>query len=93
MDWRIADAARHCVDSTGHSRQDQTENHGWEEDLTERERETAHHIARGASNKEIARELGITERTVKAHVGAILEKLNLRDRLQIALRVNGQTPA
>ncbi len=63
----------------------------WADILTEREREIARHIARGASNKEIARELGITERTVKAHVGAILEKLKVRDRLQIALRVNGQT--
>jgi DNA-binding NarL/FixJ family response regulator len=63
----------------------------WADILTEREREIARHIARGASNKEIARELGITERTVKAHVGAVLEKLKVRDRLQIALRVNGQT--
>lgn len=70
-------------------RQDQTANQSWAERLTERECETARHIARGASNKEIARELGITERTVKAHVGSILEKLRVRDRLQIALRVNG----
>lgn len=71
---------------------DQAAGQAWDENLTEREREIARHIARGASNKEIARELGITERTVKAHVGAVLEKLKVRDRLQIALRVNGQTP-
>ena len=47
-------------------------------------------LATGASNKEIARSLGITERTVKAHVGAILEKLQVRDRLQLSLVVNGQ---
>lgn len=62
---------------------------GWADTLTEREREVAHAIARGASNKEVARELAITERTVKAHVGAILEKLDARDRLQLSLIVNG----
>jgi DNA-binding NarL/FixJ family response regulator len=45
----------------------------------------------GASNKEIARQLGITERTVKAHVGAMLEKLGARDRLKLALIINGQS--
>lgn len=62
---------------------------GWADTLTEREREVAHAVARGASNKEVARELAITERTVKAHVGAILEKLGARDRLQLSLIVNG----
>ncbi len=61
----------------------------WAGALTEREREVAHAVARGASNKEVARELAITERTVKAHVGAILEKLGARDRLQLSLIVNG----
>lgn len=69
--------------------QDQAANQDWAESLTEREREIARHIALGASNKEIARKLSITERTVKAHVSAVLEKLKVRDRLQIALRVNG----
>lgn len=63
----------------------------WAEGLTDREREVAITLATGASNKEIARSLGITERTVKAHVGAILEKLQVRDRLQLSLVVNGQT--
>jgi len=62
----------------------------WAHLLTEREREVAITLAQGASNKEIARKLGITERTVKAHVGAILEKLKVRDRLQLSLIVNGQ---
>lgn len=63
----------------------------WTERLTEREKEVAITLATGASNKEIARLLGITERTVKAHVGAVLEKLQVRDRLQLSLVVNGQT--
>jgi DNA-binding NarL/FixJ family response regulator len=61
----------------------------WSVSLTEREREVAIAVAQGASNKEIARQLDITERTVKAHVGAILEKLAVRDRLQLSLIVNG----
>lgn len=61
--------------------------------LTKREQEVARAIANGSSNKEIARQLGITERTVKAHVGAVFQKLKARDRLHLALMVNGQRPA
>lgn len=61
----------------------------WTLRLTPREQEVARAIAEGASNKEIARGLGITERTVKLHVGAVLDKLGVRDRLQVALIVNG----
>jgi DNA-binding NarL/FixJ family response regulator len=53
--------------------------------LSAREREIAQRVARGESNKEIARGLDITERTVKAHLSAIFEKLGVRDRLQLAL--------
>ncbi|MBK6630085.1 MAG: response regulator transcription factor [Betaproteobacteria bacterium] len=61
----------------------------WASLLTPREQEVARAVAEGASNKEIARGLGITERTIKLHVGAVLEKLGVRDRLQLALIVNG----
>ncbi len=61
--------------------------------LTEREHAVAKAVTSGASNKEIARLLGITERTVKAHVSAIFEKLGLRDRLQLALLVNRSAAA
>ncbi|WP_284700256.1 response regulator transcription factor [Leeia speluncae] len=57
--------------------------------LTVRELEVARLVAKGASNKDIARELDITERTVKAHVSTVLEKLEVNDRLQLALKVNG----
>lgn len=66
-----------------------SEGAAWAITLTEREREVAVAVAGGASNKEIARQLDITERTVKAHVGAILDKLGARDRLQLSLIVNG----
>ena len=61
----------------------------WRQTLTAREQEAAALLARGASNKEIARQLDITERTVKSHVGAMLEKLGARDRLQLSLIING----
>jgi NarL family two-component system response regulator LiaR len=55
------------------------------EDLTPRELEVLRLIASGMSNKEIGRELVMTERTVKGHVSNILSKLNLQDRTQAAL--------
>ncbi|MEM6614672.1 MAG: response regulator transcription factor [Cyanobacteria bacterium P01_C01_bin.72] len=58
-----------------------------EEDLplTSREQEVLQLIATGYSNKEIAAQLYITERTVKNHVNSILRSLNLRDRTQAAI--------
>ena len=57
--------------------------------LTAREQEVAKTLANGASNKEIARALNITDRTVKAHVSNIFQKLDARDRLHLALIING----
>jgi DNA-binding NarL/FixJ family response regulator len=53
--------------------------------LTEKEREVALHVAKGASNKEIARDLNVSERTIKAHLTTVFEKLGVRDRLQLAV--------
>lgn len=57
--------------------------------LSEREREVAEAIARGLSNAEIAAELYMSLASVKAHVGRILSKLGVDNRVQIALAVRG----
>ena len=53
--------------------------------LTAREQQVLCAIARGRANREIARDLGMAEKTVKTHVSAILTKLGVQDRTQAAL--------
>jgi DNA-binding NarL/FixJ family response regulator len=53
--------------------------------LTEREREVMALVVRGLSNSEIRRQLYLSEPTVKTHVGRILMKLGVRDRVQLVV--------
>ncbi len=55
------------------------------ETLTSREREVLAELTKGRSNREIARALGVSEKTVKAHVSSVLAKLGVQDRTQAAL--------
>lgn len=57
--------------------------------LTEREHQVAMEVVTGLLNKEVANKLGITERTVKAHLVAVFEKLGVRDRMQLMLKIRG----
>lgn len=61
--------------------------------LTQREHEIATLVGNGESNKQIAQRLSITERTVKAHLTEIFRKLDVADRLKLALIVNNSTGA
>ncbi|HEY9849764.1 MAG TPA: response regulator transcription factor [Leptolyngbyaceae cyanobacterium] len=65
---------------------------GWAE-LTPREQEILKLIGTGASNREIAQTLHISEKTVKNHVTSILHRLNLRDRTQVAIFANSFLPS
>jgi DNA-binding NarL/FixJ family response regulator len=54
-------------------------------ELTSREREVLDLVRQGLANKAIARRLGISERTVKAHLGSVFQRLGVTDRTQAAL--------
>ncbi|MBU6527823.1 response regulator transcription factor [Methylocystis sp. MJC1] len=57
-----------------------------QEPLTDREKDVLNHVAAGKGNREIAREMGLAEGTVKNHVSTILAKLHLRSRTELAIR-------
>ncbi|MEG0151224.1 MAG: response regulator transcription factor [Comamonas sp.] len=61
----------------------------WAESLSAREQEVARYAAMGESNLEIAARLSISERTVRAHLSAVFEKLQVQDRLMLVLKVHG----
>ena len=58
---------------------------GRHDGISEREAEVMRLVARGQANKQIARELGIAQSTVKSHIGSLLSKLGLLSRTQLAL--------
>lgn len=83
MTGKLVEAFRSSVDAQGEPREKAVADPI--DTLSPREREILVHIARGASNKAIARALGIAETTVKIHVQHILRKLDLSSRVQAAV--------
>ncbi len=61
--------------------------------LSAREREVLEHLARGLANKQIGRSLGISERTVKVHVGHVFRAIGVADRTSAALWAREHLPA
>ncbi|MFW1677894.1 response regulator transcription factor [Pontibacter sp. JAM-7] len=59
-------------------------------DLSEREQDVLSELSKGMSNKEIARTLDITERTVKAHLSSIFSKTGMSDRVSLVLLLSGK---
>ncbi len=57
-------------------------------ELTHKELDVAKQVAVGATNKEIAEQLHMSERTVKAHLSSVFDKMAVRDRVQLALTMN-----
>ena len=61
--------------------------------LTARERQVLELILLARSNREIARQLGIEERTVKAHVGSLMRKTGVDNRIELSMRILSRPPA
>ena len=64
-----------------------TKNESWKDLLTDREIETMEWVQQGKTNVEIGEQMHISERTVKAHIHNMLEKLDAKDRLGLVLKV------
>lgn len=62
-------------------------NDGWRKHVTDREAQTLALVMEGKSNNEIAEKMFISERTVKAHMSKLLEKLGAKDRLGLVLKI------
>ncbi len=60
---------------------------GWKDGLTDREIQVCEAVLNGQNNKQIAEQIFVTERTVKAHLHNIFQKLNVKDRLSLAIKI------
>ncbi|MEO9275908.1 response regulator transcription factor [Marinomonas sp. 5E14-1] len=65
----------------------QTASQQWSNNLTPREKETANAVLQGKSNKEIAKLMAISERTVKSHIRKLFDKFHVNDRLALVLKI------
>jgi len=82
---RLVSELRKYVDA--HRKPAETPAHDTLAELTQREREIVRLIVEGASNKEVASSLNISERTVKGHLSNVFQKLGVADRLKLMLYV------
>ena len=82
---RLVSELRKYVDT--HRKPPETPAHDALAELTQREREIVRLIVEGASNKEVASSLNISERTVKGHLSNVFQKLGVADRLKLVLLV------
>ncbi len=82
---RLVSELRKYVDA--HRKPPETPAHDALTELTPREREIVRLIVEGASNKEVASSLNISERTVKGHLSNVFQKLGVADRLKLMLYV------
>lgn len=89
--WLGRDVLKHLITLTTRGNRQSDISEEVLEGLTKREREVALEAAKGNSNKEIARTLSISERTVKAHLTSVFDTLKVRDRLHLALVLQGQS--
>lgn len=90
--WLGRELLKHLITLSTHgNRQQQDVIDEVLEALTKREREVALEAAKGNSNKEIARTLSISERTVKAHLTSVFDTLKVKDRLHLALVLQGKS--
>jgi len=89
--WLGRDLLKHLITMTTRGSHQANLQEDMLEGLTKREREVALEAAKGDSNKEIARTLSISERTVKAHLTSVFDTLKVRDRLHLALVLQGQS--
>jgi DNA-binding NarL/FixJ family response regulator len=76
---------RRVIDRIAHQPTPELGDHSKVHQLTPRERDVLDLVARGLSNREIARELVVEESTIRTHVKRILMKLQLRDRVQVVI--------
>jgi DNA-binding NarL/FixJ family response regulator len=86
---RLVSELRKYVDA--HRKPAETPAHDALAELTQREREIVRLIVEGASNKEVASSLNISERTVKGHLSNVFQKLGVTDRLKLMLYVREGT--
>lgn len=87
--WMGAALVQKLIQTAQHAASTPPAEDAWAQKLTAREKQVALLVAQGASNQDIAARCDISERTVKAHLSAIFDKLGIADRLQLALKVHG----